>query len=284
MPELPEVETIVRALRGGGRGGQPIVGCIVAQTRLLWPRTLAAPSEKEFHKRIRGQTVRAVERCGKYILIHFTQNTLLVHLRMTGDLQVESAGTPIAPHHRLLIEFKDGLRLAFNDPRKFGRVWLTLEPKDVVGHLGPEPWEPELTGQNFYHRLNSRRRQLKPLLMDQTFLAGLGNIYTDEALFKAGLHPLTISNDVSAQQADELLAAIQVTLEEGIRRNGASIDWAYRGGEFQNLFQVYKRAGEACYSCQSQVERIVVGQRGTHLCPTCQSLLPSSSRREQKGA
>lgn len=170
-----------------------------------------------------------------------------------------------------MILFLDGhLRLAFNDARKFGRVWLTNDSCLVLNNLGPEPLSPELTPRLFYQMLASRRRQLKPLLLDQTFLAGLGNIYTDEALHLAGLHPLVLANKLSPRHAEKLLEAIRSVLQEGIKRNGASIDWVYRGGEFQNHFRVYQRTGEACPCCGSAVERITIGQRGTHFCPSCQ--------------
>jgi formamidopyrimidine-DNA glycosylase len=128
------------------------------------------------------------------------------------------------------------------------------------------------TAQTLYEGLQSRHRQLKPLLLDQSFLAGMGNIYTDEALHKARLHPLTVSDSVNREQAQALWEAIRDVLREGIRRNGASIDWAYRGGEFQNYFRVYDREGQPCPVCGTKIERLVVGQRSTHVCPNCQRI------------
>jgi formamidopyrimidine-DNA glycosylase len=274
MPELPEVETIVRALSNGGRDGQPILGCTVLKPFLFWRRTLAEPDEPIFLERMVGQTVQAVQRRAKYIVVKFNINTLLIHLRMSGDLRVESMwnenGANLLPHDRLALSFENDLALIFNDPRKFGRVWLTAYPDKVLGGLGPEPLENDLTPRYFYELLHQRQRQLKPLLMDQRFLAGLGNIYTDEALFRARLHPLLISNEVTEKQAQDLLAAIRDVLNEGINRNGASIDWVYRGGDFQNTFNVYQRHGEACYVCGSVIQRAVIGQRGSHFCPNCQ--------------
>jgi formamidopyrimidine-DNA glycosylase len=160
--------------------------------------------------------------------------------------------------------------LVFNDTRKFGRVWLTEEGETVTGRLGPEPLGSEFTPLWLYTALHRRHRQLKPLLLDQTFLAGLGNIYTDEALHKAKLHPRALSDSVTPKQAGKLHAAIQTILKEAIRRNGASFDWVYRGGEFQNHFRVYGREGLACPVCGTTILRLVVGQRGTHICPNCQ--------------
>ncbi|MEW5891502.1 MAG: DNA-formamidopyrimidine glycosylase, partial [Pseudomonadota bacterium] len=197
---------------------------------------------------------------------------LLIHLRMSGDLLLRDSTTEPEPHDRLLLKLSGGKSLAFNDTRKFGRVWLTAQPEEVLGKLGPEPLGADFTAEWLYHALHAKRRQIKPLLLDQTFLAGLGNIYTDEALHLARLHPLRLSDSVSRQQAEALHEAIQSVLREGIRRNGASIDWVYRGGEFQNYFRVYDRAGEPCKVCGTKIERITVGQRGTHFCPNCQAL------------
>jgi formamidopyrimidine-DNA glycosylase len=162
--------------------------------------------------------------------------------------------------------------MVFNDTRKFGRVWLLEDPEEVLGLLGPEPLGESLTSSIFYGMLHCRRRQLKPLLLDQTFLAGLGNIYTDEALHHARLHPLALSDRLSIEQADRLLYSIRNVLQEGIRRQGASIDWVYRGGDFQNYFRVYQRTGEPCPECGTAILRLVIGQRGTHFCPDCQPL------------
>jgi formamidopyrimidine-DNA glycosylase len=169
--------------------------------------------------------------------------------------------------------YLDGdLRLAFNDTRKFGRVWLVDDPQSVYSDLGPEPLNPEMTALDFFSRLNATRRQLKPLLMDQKFLAGLGNIYTDEALHLARLHPNYPANRVSSAQATTLLESIRTVLKTGIRHHGASIDWVYRGGDFQNHFGVYQRTGLPCRACATPIERIIVAQRSTHFCPRCQPL------------
>jgi len=290
MPELPEVETIVRALRrsptdehlAADRRWPSLLGLTLRGAELGWERTLAAPSPAEFFARLPGQRVERIGRRGKFLRFDLSRgDTLLIHLRMSGDLRVEPAADargrplPLEPHDRAVFYFAEGVRLAFNDARKFGRIWLTDNPAAVLSGLGPEPLDPELTPADFYHRLHARRRLLKPLLLDQSFLSGLGNIYTDEALHLAGLHPLTLSHQVTPAAAARLLAAIRAVLEEGIRRNGASIDWAYRGGSFQNTFRVYGRAGQPCPTCGGTIERLLVGQRGTHFCPTCQPLPPN---------
>jgi formamidopyrimidine-DNA glycosylase len=271
MPELPEVETITRMLQCGKTDSCSIVNKKVAQTRLLWKRTLVKGTDKKLNERLKGQIVQSVGRRGKYVVITFNKETLLIHLRMSGDLRVESAAnSTLQKHDRLLIHFTDGYRLVFNDPRKFGRAWLTVDPQKILGNLGPEPLEAELTYSKFHQMLKERKRQLKSLLLDQSFLAGLGNIYTDEALHLARLHPLRISNTLTEEQSKGLLKAIRAMLKEGIRQNGASIDWVYRGGEFQNHFRVYQLTGRPCPVCGTAIEHILVGQRSTHFCPVCQ--------------
>jgi formamidopyrimidine-DNA glycosylase len=282
MPELPEVETIVRSLRnptslaiaeGQGVKERPgVVGRQIAEADVLWQKTVAEPYAEQFVARIAGQTIRSAARRGKFILLGLDDDTLLIHLRMSGDLRVEDWDAPIQKHDRLLLWFTDGSRLAFNDTRKFGRVWLVHDPNTVLGDLGPEPFDESLTGQYLYTRLHSSSRKIKTLLLDQTVIAGIGNIYSDEALHRAGIHPETPANKINERQGEVLLAAIRETLAEGIRRNGASIDWVYRGGDFQNHFRVYQRTGEPCPVCGAMIERKVINQRSTHFCPVCQPL------------
>lgn len=271
MPELPEVETIVNNLRAGNSSHPSIVGMRITGVEVLWNRSVAIPDLVTFKQVVTGRRIEAINRRGKYLVFNLdADNFLLIHLRMSGDLLVESQSQPISTHVRVIFNLENGMRLGFHDARKFGRVWLTKNPDDVLSALGPEPLDETLSAEAFYDRIHSRHRQLKPLLLDQSFIAGLGNIYTDEALFLAGLHPLTISDQLLFQQANQLLDSIRQVLTEGIRRNGASIDWVYRGGDFQNYFHVYQRNGEDCQRCGSLIQRAVVGQRGTHFCPKCQ--------------
>ncbi len=272
MPELPEVETIARVLREGLPNQPAILSRRILDADLLWKRTLAVPSPHAFRPRLVGQTIDNVSRRGKFIVLSLSRDLLLFHLRMSGDLSVRPVGTPYQPHDRLVLDLDGDLQLAFNDARKFGRVWLVDEVDSVLGKIGPEPLDPSLTEQYFHDRLLSVHRQLKPLLLDQSFLAGLGNIYVDEALNLACLHPLTSSHSLNEEQARVLLESIRTVLREGIARNGASIDWVYRGGDFQNFFRVYQRTGEPCPKCGTPIARILVGQRGTHYCPHCQAL------------
>jgi formamidopyrimidine-DNA glycosylase len=278
MPELPEVETIARKLR------PQLVGRIIQNADLRWRRTLAAPSIRIFRQRIRGQEIKDVTRRAKYLILRLSQDSLLIHLRMSGDLYMKDSTIKPEKHDRLILRLlpasysesepdesgSELSHLVFNDTRKFGRVWLTATPDDVLGKLGPEPLSRAFTPQWLHAALHRKHRQLKPLLLDQNFLAGLGNIYTDEALHVARLHPLAASDSVTTREAEALHEAIRKVLREGIRRNGASIDWVYRGGKFQNYFRVYDRTGKPCPVCGTEIQRILVGQRSTHFCPTCQ--------------
>lgn len=278
MPELPEVETIVRGLR------PQLVGRTILEADLRWARTLASPSPRKFKEQIRGQTILGISRRAKFLNLQLSAYNLIAHLRMSGDLALKNGRITPQKHDRLILTLTTAAgakpsqpgaggvisQLVFNDTRKFGRIWLTSDPAQVFGKLGPEPLSAEFTPRWLYENLRARRRQLKPLLLDQMFLAGLGNIYADEALHRARLHPLSSSDRVTVKKADALWNAIRLVLKEGIRRNGASFDWAYRGGEFQNYFRVYGREGEPCPVCGRRIQKLVVGQRGTHICPGCQ--------------
>jgi formamidopyrimidine-DNA glycosylase len=282
MPELPEVETIARTLRPS------LIGRRILGADVRWARTIASPSVRTFKRRIRGQIIEEVGRRAKFLHLRLTDSHLLIHLRMSGDLLLRSQGAGTEKHDRLVLALSmpntpanskpthwreaAAENLVFNDTRKFGRVWLMERLEAVTSTLGPEPLGREFTPEYLYQHLRARRRLLKPLLLDQTFLAGLGNIYTDEALHLAKLHPLKSSHTITRPQSQRLHAAIQSVLREGIRRNGASIDWVYRGGDFQNHFRVYDRRGKPCPVCGTSIKRLVVGQRGTHICPRCQRI------------
>ena len=272
MPELPEVETVAQSLIDGQNVSDGILGLRVAKAEVAWPRTIAEPSADEFVHRIRGQRIDGVGRRAKYIRIDLSEDSLLVHLRMTGELVLDAHDAPLSKYSQVQFYFAGGLRLSFNDARKFGRIWLVADPEQVLANLGPEPLDSALKPAAFHKMLTSRKRQLKPLLLNQSFIAGLGNIYADEALHYARLHPLASSADVDPDQSRELLKGIRKVLRDSIKANGSSIDWAYRGGEFQNKFKVYQQTGEPCPRCGTPIERLVVGQRGTHICPNCQEI------------
>lgn len=273
MPELPEVETVSRELREGhARRGPSVVGAKIVAVRVGWPRSIGAPSPRAFPAQAAGRTIVGVSRRGKYIVFQLDRGALLVHLKMSGDLTVVPRAAPADRHAHTVFELSNGHELRFSDTRKFGRVYLVGDPGDVTGELGPEPLSPEFTAQELARQLKGRRRLLKPLLLDQTFIAGLGNIYADEALHRARLHPLRRGDSLSPAEAKRLWRGIRDALQSGIRHNGASLDWVYRGGSFQNHFRAYQRTGEPCPRCGTPIRRIQVGQRSTHFCPECQSL------------
>ena len=286
MPELPEVETIVRALRDGGRDGPSIVGRTVRGAELGWERTVAMPDAQGFIAGLIGQRVEGVSRRGKFVVIRLKGASLLFHLRMSGDLIVHPNGVsgeedPGARYDRLRIRLDDGSVLVFRDARKFGRAWLSADPQSILGGLGPEPLDAALRPEDFYRRLVERNRQVKPLLMDQSFLAGVGNIYSDEALHLAKIHPRRVSSTLNQEEAGRLLAALRSVLEEGIRRNGASIDWVYRGGSFQDMFRVYGREGQPCPVCGTPIVRLRIAERSSYVCPSCQPepVVPATAKR-----
>jgi formamidopyrimidine-DNA glycosylase len=272
MPELPEVETIASILNNGTDSQPPLAGSVILSAHLLWERTIAEPAPEEFGRQIAGQSIHSVGRRGKFLVFRLSRDMLLIHLRMSGDILVVQRDASHPSHTRLILDLDSGWRVAFSDARKFGRAWLVNDARHILHSLGPEPLDETFTEQDFLSLLQRYRRQLKPLLLDQHFLAGLGNIYTDEALNLAGLHPLMNSSQVVDEQASRLLRSIRAVLKEGILRNGASIDWVYRGGDFQNYFRVYQRTGQPCPECGTPIERLNVGQRGTHFCPHCQVL------------
>jgi len=269
MPELPEVETFVRALR------RPLVGRTIIGVANDWPRHVGLPSPDELAARITGRRIEAIDRRGKYLVFSLSDDeNLIIHLKMTGHLSVVPADTPPDPYAHTVFALDDGRELRFRDPRKFGRVYLVRDPAQVVGPLGPEPLADDFTAEALAARIAGRRRVLKPLLLDQTFIAGIGNIYADEALFDAGLSPTRRSETLTGAEITALHAAIRKVLALGIAREGASISTYVKAdgqkGDMQNEVAVYGRAGQTCYACGGPVERIVLGGRSTHYCPNCQ--------------
>ncbi len=269
MPELPEVETTVRALR------KPLTARTVTGMQNDWPKHLVTPPLPEFKKRILNKQFHSVERRGKYLVFNLTEpETMLIHLKMSGHLAVVSADEPADKHVHTIFELDNGTELRFRDIRKFGRIHLLRDPQSVLGQLGPEPLSDEFTAELFHRLLQKRKRILKPLLLDQTFVAGVGNIYADEALHYAAIRPTRISNTLSESESAALHAGIQKALNLGISREGASID-NYRKpdgsrGEMQNDLVAYGRTGEPCQRCGGIIERIVLGSRSTHFCSRCQ--------------
>jgi formamidopyrimidine-DNA glycosylase len=270
MPELPEVETVTRGLR------QPLVGRTITGVTIHWPRTIAYPTVGEFTHGIAGRHVRTVGRRGKYVVIDLDRGSLLIHLKMSGRLRVLPANEPLDKHTHTIFDLDNGCQLRFRDVRKFGRAYLVDDPAQVTGSLGPEPLSESFTLDDFRQRLTRRSGRLKSLLLNQQFLAGLGNIYADESLFVARLHPLRKADTLSAGDQARLYAAIRTVLRQAIEGRGTTLDdqgYVDAGGQtgsYQQEIAVYGRKGEPCFACQTPIERLIVGGRSTHFCPQCQ--------------
>lgn len=274
MPELPEVETVARDLKAAN-----LVGRRIEAVQVRWPRTIATPDAATFAARLRGARIRDVGRRAKYLVLPLdTGETLLIHLRMTGRLALPPSHAPLDPHEHIILTLDDGRDMRYHDTRKFGRWYLVADPAQVLGDLGPEPLSEAFTPDWFYNALHARRRQLKPLLLDQRFLAGLGNIYVDEALWHAHLHPQRLSHTLTRAESAALHAAIQAVLRRAIANMGTTLGTGEanfysvgrRRGRNQDALAVFRRTGEPCPRCGTPIVRLVVAQRGTHICPTCQ--------------
>jgi formamidopyrimidine-DNA glycosylase len=289
MPELPEVETIARELR------PLIIGRTIVDAWFDWPNQVKHPAAEEFVPAVVGRTVLAVERRGKWLVLPVSGDAVLaIQVKMTGQLYVLPPDAPRDRHVHVVFSLDDGLELRLRDTRKFGRVGLYRrdEAGEVLGAgdvgrlfdaFGPEPLDDAFTLADFRRRLRARRARLKPLLMDQAFLAGVGNIYADEALWRARLHPLRSAAGLRPDQERALYVALRDVLVEAIERRGSSVD-DYRApsgmGEMQNFLNIYGRTGKPCPRCGRPTRRIVIGQRSTHFCAWCQRL----PTREQSAA
>jgi len=272
MPELPEVETIARHL------APALTGQTIARVDVLWARTVDRPAPDAFCAALTGACVTNVSRRGKFIQAALsTGQTLLVHLRMSGKFAVRFDGPGEDRHARLRWQLSDGAWVVFIDQRKFGRFYLVDDPREITGDLGPEPLLADFTPAWLAVHLAQRRGEIKPLLLDQRFIAGLGNIYVSEVLWQAGIHPQRVAGTLSVAEAERLHAAIVAALRAGLENGGTSLDGLYAypsggTGRHQEYLRVYDRAGEQCPRCGYAVERIVQGQRSTYFCPVCQAL------------
>jgi len=272
VPELPEVET-ERGRLADAIAGRRILSSRVDDARLTRPEDPVAVAAA-----LTGDVVERVERRGKYIVVRLASgNSLLVHLRMTGGFRYQPAS-----HERAVLELEGGRRVAYRDTRRFG-TWLLVETEHadrLMAHKnGPEPLERGFTTVFLASRLARRTAPLKAAILDQRTVAGLGNIYADEALWHSRLHPQRPAGELSLDEIAALRDAIRKALRLGIRRGGATLyDQAYAGGAMQDEFRVYGRAGEPCERCGTPIAKTVVGGRGTSFCPACQTASNSSSR------
>ena len=266
MPELPEVESTVQYLQ------ERVAGRTIVKGSVSWHRTVTPTPVTTFESSVARTRITSIFRRGKYIGMRLEGSTeayLFTHLRMTGSLDVVPTSFALATHDRVSLDLDNGKSIRFNDTRKFGRMRLCKDPSEAIGHLGPEPLDPSFTPDDLFNRLQTRSTRIKPLLLDQSFIAGLGNIYVDEVLWKTKIHPVTTAKRISSDQARALHTAIQATLREAIEKLGTDFgDGVVYGGMYKP--RVYGRTGKRCSRCSSPITRIVVAQRGTHICPTCQ--------------
>jgi formamidopyrimidine-DNA glycosylase len=274
MPELPEVQTIVDDLNAAD-----LIGIPICAARVFWPRTIAEPSAKLFCRLLKGQKFTAIGRRGKFLVFELSNGRfLLLHLRMSGRLHLVAADTARLKHEHVVLSFDDGRQLRFHDTRKFGRIHLVEDPQKIISRLGPEPLDKSFTVKVLAERLKRHRRLLKPLLLDQTFIAGLGNIYVDEALWDAGLHPNRIAASLTLAEIKRLHRAIPRVLGRGLKNLGTSLgngetnfySVARHRGRNKDELKVFRRTALPCPRCKTPIERIIVGQRSTHICSKCQ--------------
>jgi len=276
MPELPEVETIVQELCSA-----ELIGKHIDKAVVYWHRSIAIPSCEEFPDQISGQTIQQIQRRGKFIVLTLTKDTLLIHLRMTGKILISNnSQEPIHKHERVRLYLNDGRILRYEDQRKFGKWYLLLEPQETLKKLGVEPLSKEFTLEFLEKIIQKHSVSIKSFLLNQKFIAGLGNIYVDEALWLAQVHPLRKANSLNQLEKKALHFAIIQVLKIGIENTGTSLG-KHRGnymgttgrqGSNQHALNVFRRDGEPCPRCQTTIAKIVVAQRGTHLCPFCQKL------------
>ncbi|HUW64116.1 MAG TPA: bifunctional DNA-formamidopyrimidine glycosylase/DNA-(apurinic or apyrimidinic site) lyase [Spirochaetia bacterium] len=273
MPELPEVETIKRTLelKLGGR--------TIKEATVLFPGIIGSPSPEQFVAGLRNARVQGLKRRGKFLLIELAAaKTLVIHFRMTGRLIYHPAKTPPLDHTHVVFDLDGEGQVHFMDTRKFGRLWLlpntALPQHTSLCRLGREPLEEEFTREFLRLELRHHRTRIKSLLLDQTFIAGLGNIYADEALHLAGLHPEKMARDLSPTEIARLHRAIQRVLQDGIDHNGTTLrdylDGTGAAGRHQDYLKVHRRTGLPCPVCGTKISRKKVGGRSTHFCPCCQ--------------
>lgn len=275
MPELPEVETITREMREAHIEGRSIL-----KVCSFWPGVHAPYSAEKFNARLAKQTIKKIDRRGKYIVITLSKNVLLIHLRMTGKFSILEHDEPPLKHEHVRLYLDDGRMLRYEDQRKFGRWALVEIGENTFSHLGLEPLSPEFTLEAFKACILGKRVQAKPFLLNQKYIAGMGNIYVDEALWEAKIHPQRLINTLTEKEIKDLHKAIPKVLEKGIKNLGTSLGASRanyfsvsgrRGGN-QYQLNVFRQEGLPCPRCSTIVKKIKIAQRGTHFCPNCQQL------------
>lgn len=273
MPELPEVETIKNTLK------QFVLNKEIENVTVYWPNIIKKPDDiEEFKYILVGQTIHDITRKGKFLQFQLDDYVLLSHLRMEGKYTVHDQSDPLDKHTHVVFTFTNGEELRYNDVRKFGTMHVFNKGEEQfqkpLNQLGPDPFEKEFTFSYFHTKLKKTSRVIKAVLLDQTVVAGLGNIYVDETLFKAGVHPLKKSNNLTKQEIKNIMKYAISTLHDAVKQGGTTIrSYVASNGEmgmFQQELFVYGQENEACKSCGDIIIKMKIVGRGTHLCITCQ--------------
>ncbi|MGG0284855.1 DNA-formamidopyrimidine glycosylase [Peribacillus butanolivorans] len=275
MPELPEVETVRRTLE------QLVLGKEIKEVSVFWPKIIKAPEPVEqFQDALRGQTIQRIGRRGKFLIFTLDDYAMVSHLRMEGKYGVHPKEEPYDKHTHVIFTFTDDSELRYRDVRKFGTMHLFTKGEELeqmpLLHLGPEPLSEEFTVEGLCAKLARTSRKIKPVLLDQTVVVGIGNIYVDESLFRSGIHPERIASSLTLEEIKKLHSEIIATLGEAVEKGGSTIRSYINSqgqiGMFQLELNVYGRKGENCKTCGTPLEKLVVAGRGTHICPLCQRL------------
>ncbi|RYG74884.1 DNA-formamidopyrimidine glycosylase [Lentibacillus lipolyticus] len=275
MPELPEVETIKETLK------RFVINKTIANVSVYWPNIVKRPDDAErFKHQLAGQTIRDISRKGKFLLFQLDDTVLVSHLRMEGKYSVHPAFEPVKKHTHVILAFNDGEELRYNDVRKFGTMHLFDKGEELshkpLNQLGPDPFDQAFTAEYLYQRLKRTERAIKTVLLDQTVVAGLGNIYVDETLFKANVHPLRKADKLKKREVKAIWEAAIATLREAVEMGGTTIRSYVNSqgdmGMFQQELFVYGRENEPCKMCGKPIVKMKIGGRGTHVCVVCQEL------------
>ncbi|MFC7393683.1 DNA-formamidopyrimidine glycosylase [Scopulibacillus cellulosilyticus] len=276
MPELPEVETVKETLK------QLIIGKKIEDITVLWPNIIKRPDDvRAFQTELKGQSIKDIKRRGKFLLFYLNKDVLVSHLRMEGKYSLQEEHVTIDKHTHVIFKFTDQTELRYRDVRKFGTMHLFAKGEEFLypplSQLGPEPLGSDFTAEYLTDRLAKTDRAVKTALLDQTIVVGLGNIYVDEALFRACIHPLTKARTLNHKQIDNLTKCIRKTLNEAVEMGGSTIRTYLNSqgqmGMFQQKLNVYGRVGSPCPNCGHPIEKIKVGGRGTHFCHACQVMI-----------
>ncbi|UOQ47175.1 DNA-formamidopyrimidine glycosylase [Gracilibacillus caseinilyticus] len=273
MPELPEVETIRQTLK------QLVIGKTIESVEVMWPKIIQEPDDsQQFGQAIINQTIQDIRRKGKFLLFDLDEHVLVSHLRMEGKYGVHPAEETVMDHTHVIFHFTDETDLRYRDVRKFGTMHLqekgSEETKKPLLLLAKDPLEADFSLKHFTEKVQKSERNIKNILLDQSVIAGLGNIYVDETLFLAGVHPLTKGVSLTTEQILKIKEAAVLTLQDAVKQGGTTIRSYVNSqgqiGMFQQKLNVYAQNGKPCHHCEDTITKIKVNGRGTHYCPTCQ--------------